>query len=402
VIAPKKVARFTWDAEVEKWEHTQNLRLSKVIGTEKQRINALNTAADIYTINRENVVWLVEYYGKDWPFDMVVIDESSSFKSHQSRRFKELRKVRPLIRRIVELTGTPAPNSYMDLWAQIYLLDRGQRLGKTITAYRERYFEPDKRNGHVVFSWKLKEGAKESIHKAIEDICVSMKAEDWLDLPERIDNIIEVHMDDKSKALYKQMERDLLLPYTDGDVVANQAADLSNKLLQMANGAVYDENKAVRVVHDEKLDALEEIIEAANGKPILVFYWYKHDFERLKKRFPYARTLDTEEDMKAWNRGEITLLLGHPASMGHGLNLQYGGNLIVWFGLTWSLELYEQANARLVGARQVFESAIVHHLVTKGTMDERVIVALQNKAVGQDALMAAVKARIEELKEAYK
>jgi SNF2 family DNA or RNA helicase len=400
VIAPLRVAKYTWAEEIAKWEHTKYLRLAKVLGPEKDRLAALASRADIYVINRENVVWLVEYYGKDWPFDMVVIDESSSFKSHKAQRFKALRKVRPLIKRIVELTGTPAPNNLLDLWPQLYLLDRGERLGKTISGFRERYFEPDQRDGHTIFSWKLKDGADNAIYAKIEDICVSMKAKDWLSLPERISNIIRVPLSDSVKKLYKQMERDLLLPYADGDIVANTAAVLSNKLLQMANGAVYDENKEVRKLHDAKLDALEDIIEAANGNPVLVFYWYKHDRERLQKRFPQYRTLERAEDITEWNAGKIPLLLAHPASAGHGLNLQAGGNTIVWFGLTWSLELYEQANARLDRQGQT-KRVIVHHLVAEGTIDERVAQAIEQKAQGQDALMEAVKARIKELREIY-
>ncbi|MDR3565555.1 MAG: DEAD/DEAH box helicase [Negativicutes bacterium] len=404
VIAPLRVAQYTWSDEIEKWDHTSYLKLAKVLGTEKQRIAALKSKANIWVINRENVTWLVKYFGSKWPFDMVVIDESSSFKSHKAQRFKALRKVRPLIKRIVELTGTPAPNNLLDIWPQIYLLDRGERLGKTITGYRERYFEPDKRDGHIVFSWRLKPGAEEAIYAKIADICVSMKAEDWLSLPPRIDNIVKVQLEPTVKKLYKQLERDLLLPFAGGDVVAGQAADLSNKLLQMANGAIYDENKSVRVIHDAKLDALEDIIESANGNPVMVFYWYKHDLTRLKKRFPHARTLDKTQDVKAWNYGEIPLLLVHPASAGHGLNLQAGGNIIVWFGLTWSLELYEQANARLDRQGQT-KSVIVHHLVAVGTVDELVLKALKNKATGQNALMAAVRSRIQEvqlIKEAYR
>ncbi len=396
VIAPLRVAKYTWSDEIEKWDHTSYLKLSKVLGTEKQRIAALKAKADIWVINRENLTWLVNYYGSRWPFDMVIIDESSSFKSHKAQRFKALRKVRPLIRRIVELTGTPAPNNLLDLWPQVYLLDRGERLGKTITGYRERYFEPDKRDGHIVYSWRLKPGAEEAIYGKIADICVSMKAKDWLSLPPRINNVVKVQLEPGVKKLYRQLEKDLLLPFAGGDVVAGQAADLSNKLLQMANGAVYDENKAVRIIHDAKLDALEDVIESANGNPVMVFYWYKHDLARLKKRFPHARTLDNTRDVKAWNSGEIPLLLVHPASAGHGLNLQAGGNIIVWFGLTWSLELYEQANARLDRQGQT-KSVIVHHLVAAGTIDEVVLKALQNKATGQDALMAAVRSRIREV-----
>jgi SNF2 family DNA or RNA helicase len=398
VIAPLRVAKYTWAEEIAKWDHTKYLKLAKVLGPEKVRLAALNSQADIYVINRENVVWLVDHYGKDWPFDMVVIDESSSFKSHQAQRFKALRKVRPLIKRIVELTGTPAPNNLLDLWPQIYLLDRGERLGKTITGFRERYFEPDQRDGHTIFSWRLKDGADKAIYKKIEDICVSMKAADWLKMPEKISNIVKVPLSDTVRILYKQLERELLIPYTEGDVVANTAAVLSNKLLQLANGAVYDENKAIRIIHNEKLDALDDIIESANGNPALVFYWYKHDYDRLKERFPAARSLDNPQDIEDWNKGKIPLLLAHPASAGHGLNLQAGGNTIVWFGLTWSLELYEQANARLYRQGQK-NGVIVHHLVAEGTVDEDVMRALEGKAVGQDALMQAVKARIKEIQE---
>lgn len=402
IIAPLRVAKFTWEEEIAKWDHTSYLRLSKVLGSQRQRIAALNKRADIYVINRENVQWLVRYYGAKWPFDMVVLDESSSFKDHSSQRFKALRKVRPLINRIVALTGTPAPNTLLDLWSQVYLLDRGERLGRTITGYRERYFEPDKwdrSNSRIVYKWRLKPRADEAIYSRIEDICVSMKAKDWLTLPERVTNIIKVPLPEQVQKSYKQLERELLLPYADGDVVAGTAAVLSNKLLQMASGAVYDENKAVRVLHDAKLEALEDVIEAASGNPVLVFYWYQHDLDRLKKRFPKARCLDNTEDIAAWNRGEIPLLLVHPASAGHGLNLQAGGNIIIWFSLTWSLELYEQANARLDRQGQK-KSVIAHHLVAAGTMDELVMKALEKKMVGQNALMEAVKARIQEFKKA--
>ncbi|MBP2653338.1 MAG: chromatin-remodeling complex subunit snf22 complex subunit snf22 [Firmicutes bacterium] len=396
VIAPLRVAKYTWATEAAKWDHTKYLTIAKVLGPEKQRLVALKSNADIYVINRENVPWLVELYGSAWPFDMVAIDESSSFKSHKAHRFKALRKVRPLVKRIVELTGTPAPNNLLDLWPQIYLLDRGERLGRTITGFRERYFNPGKRDGHIVFNWELKADADKAIYSKIDDICVSMKAKDWLTLPERINNVIKIPLSDPVKKMYKQMERDLLLPHVEGDIVANTAAVLSNKLLQMANGAAYDEHGAVRILHNAKLEALEDIIEAANGNPVLVFYWYKHDIERIRKQFPEARTLDKTEDMEDWNAGKIPLLLAHPASAGHGLNLQAGGNIIVWFGLTWSLELYEQANARLDRQGQT-KSVIVHHLVAEGTIDEKVMLAIENKACGQNALMEAVKARIREI-----
>lgn len=392
-----RVAEDTWTKETEKWNHTKYLRVAKVLGHRHKRIKALNSKSDIYVINRENVEWLVKYYGSKWPFDMVIIDELSSFKASKAKRFRALRKVRPLIKRIVGLTGTPSPNGLMDLWAQVYLLDRGERLGKTVTGYRDRYFHPDKRSQHLVYSWKLKPGAEESIHNKLSDICVSMSAKDWLELPDRIDNVINVRLPQKVKTLYRQLERDLLLELADGDITANTAAVLSNKLLQMANGAVYDENGKARVLHDEKLNALEDVLEAANQKPVLVFYSYQHDLLRLKERIPKARTLDTTKDITDWNDGKIPVLLAHPASAGHGLNLQAGGNIIVWFGLTWSLEQYQQANARLHRQGQQ-NNVIVHHLVAEGTVDEDVMLALKNKAVGQDALLQAVKARIESIK----
>ncbi|MCY7923984.1 DEAD/DEAH box helicase [Bacillus spizizenii] len=396
VIAPLRVAEDTWSRETEKWDHTSHLKVSKVLGPESSRIMALDTKADIYVINRENVEWLVNFYGKEWPFDMVVIDELSSFKSSKAKRFRALKKVRPFIKRIVGLTGTPAPNSLIDLWPQMYLLDQGERLGKTVTSYREKYFQPDQRNRTVIYSWKLREGAEEAIHKKVSDICISMQARDWLELPERIDNVVKVRMPDKIKAKYEQLEKDLLLPFLDGDVVADTAAVLSNKLLQLANGAVYDENGEIQKLHDEKLNALEDIVEAANGKPILVFYSYKHDLERIQQKFKKAKTLDSSKEIADWNKGKIEMLLAHPASTGHGLNLQDGGHIIVWFGMTWSLELYQQANARLDRQGQK-HSVIVNHLVTEGTVDEDVMRALEGKAVGQNALMEAVKARLEKL-----
>lgn len=400
VIAPLRVAEDTWSRETEKWDHTKYLKVSKVLGPVNRRIEALRAQADIYVINRENVEWLVDHYKKGWPFDMVVIDELSSFKSSKAKRFRALRKVRPYIKRIVGLTGTPAPNSLIDLWPQLYLLDGGDRLEKTMTAYRDRYFKPGRRDPsrHIVFSWDLLPGAEEAIHKRISDICISMQARDWLQLPERIDNIVPVTLSEKTKAHYKQLERDLLLPMADSDVVADTAAVLSNKLLQLANGAVYDEHGAVQEIHDEKLSALEDVMEAANGKPVLVFYAYKHDLSRIQAKFKEAKTLESSRDIEEWNNGRIPMLLAHPASAGHGLNLQAGGHIIVWFGLTWSLELYQQANARLDRQGQT-ESVIVHHLVARGTIDEDVMRALEGKAAGQDALLEAVKARIERYRE---
>lgn len=394
VIAPLKVAEDTWSCETEKWDHLKYLRISKVLGTEQERKAALNTAADIYVINRENTEWLVNHYGKKWPFDFVIVDELSSFKSPKARRFRALRKVRPLIKRIIGLTGTPAPNGLIDLWPQIYLLDQGERLGKTLTGYRERYFQPGKRNKMIVYEWKPKPGADEAIHNKLSDLCVSMRSRDWLEMPERIDNVISVTLPPKARERYEQLERHLLLPLTGGDVVANTAAVLVNKLLQMANGAVYDEYGQAHELHTAKLEALDDITEVTNGKPILVFYNYRHDLVRLKAKYPKARTLETPEDIKDWNKGRIAMLLAHPASAGHGLNLQAGGHIIVWFSLIWSLELYQQANARLDRQGQL-EKVIVHHLVAKGTVDENVMAVLKNKTVGQDALLEAVKARIE-------
>ncbi len=393
-----RVAEDTWSREAGKWDHLRYLRISKVLGTEKERIEALNRPADIYVINRENTEWLVNYYGRKWPFDLVIVDELSSFKSPKARRFRALRKVRPLIKRIVGLTGTPAPNGLIDLWAQVYLLDQGERLGKTITGYRERYFVPDKRNRTTIFSWAPKPGAEEAIHKKLSDLCISMRAEDWLELPERIDNLVMVKLPPKAWMQYEQLERDLLLPLAGGDVVANTAAGLSNKLLQMSNGAVYDENGTAKVFHNAKLEALDDIIEAAGGKPVLVFYAYRHDLARLKDHLAGLgpRTLESSADIEDWNAGRIPVLLAHPGSAGHGLNLQDGGNIIVWFGMTWNLEFYMQAVKRLHRQGQK-NSVIVHHLVAEGTIDEDVMAALGSKARTQDALLEAVKARIERL-----
>lgn len=400
VIAPKRVAEDTWSRETQKWEHTRHLKTAKALGTAKQRKAALESQADIYVINRENVEWLVNHYGKDWPFDMVIIDELSSFKSSKAKRFRALRKVRPFIKRIIGLTGTPAPNGLIDLWPQLYLLDQGERLGKTVTGYRDQYFEPGRRDPRrgIVFEWKPKAGVEEAIYEKISDICISMQAKDYLQLPERVNNVIPVRLPAEARAKYEQLEKDLLLEFKESDVVADTAAVLSNKLLQMANGAVYDEDKAVKHIHDAKLDALEDVIEAANGKPVLVYYAYRHDRDRIKAKFKNARFLDTEKDIADWNDGKVELLLAHPASAGHGLNLQTGGHIIVWFGLTWSLELYQQGNARLDRQGQQY-SVVVHHLVAEGTIDEDVMKAIEGKAVGQDALLEAVKARIREHRE---
>lgn len=395
VIAPLRVARDTWTTECEKWQQLNHLRIARVLGSEKERITALNEKADIYVINRENVAWLVKYYEKrHFPFDMLVIDELSSFKSPSAERFKALRKIRPHIKRVVGLTGTPAPNGLMDLWSQVYLLDRGERLGRTLGSYRDQYFVPDKRNQNVIFTYKPKENAEAEIYNKLSDICVSMKAGDYLKMPDRIDNYIEVSLSEKEAELYRKLEREMLLPLKDGDIMAINAATLAGKLLQMANGAVYDENKEVKVIHNRKLEALEDLIEASNGKPVLVFYGYRHDRDRIKERFgEAARELLTSKDITSWNAGEIKIAVTHPASTGHGLNLQAGGSTIVWFGLTWSLELYEQANARLWRQGQT-DTVVVHHIIAKGTVDEQVIGAIKLKSGGQQLLMEAIKARL--------
>ena len=399
VIAPLRVAEDTWGTEVEKWDHLKHLRISKVLGKEKERISALNQKADIYVINRENVEWLVNKCFSSWMFDMVVIDELSSFKSPKAQRFKALRKVRPYFKRIVGLTGTPAPNSLIDLWPQVYLLDGGKRLGKTITSYRQQYFTRGQMNGHIVYNYNLKPGSDEIIHSRISDICISMMAKDYLDLPERIDNKIEINISDSTKKKYKQLEKDLVIELGENDITAANAAVLTNKLLQMANGAIYSEDKTVVEIHEEKLKALLEVIEAANGKPVLVFYSFQHDYDRITKflnRNGYKpRKLNDSSDIKAWNDSKINILLLHPASAGHGLNLQYGGSTIVWFGLPWSLELYQQANARLHRQGQK-EVVVINHLIAKGTVDEDVIKALGNKEVNQNVLLEAVKARLKE------
>lgn len=391
VIAPKRVAEDTWPKELAKWEHLTGLTSSLVLGSAAERKAALQRKAFLYIINRENVAWLVKNHY--WDFDMVVIDELSSFKSNKAERFKAMKKVRPMVTRIVGLTGTPAPNTLLDLWPQMYLMDMGQRLGRFIGGFRDRFFLPDKRNREIVYSYKPREGAEDAIYALISDICISMKAADYLDMPERIDNRIEVSMSPKERKLYNDFQKDMVLSIGDEELDAANAAALSNKLLQMANGAVYGEDKKVIPIHDRKLDALEDLVEAANGKPLLVAYWYKHDLQRIKARFKNARCIDTAKDIDDWNAGQIPLALIHPASAGHGLNLQDGGCTIVWFGLTWSLELYQQLNARLWRQGQK-HTVVIHHIVTKGTHDEDVMRALENKDTRQSALIEAVRARI--------
>lgn len=392
LIAPKKVAESTWSQEACKWEQTRNLRISQVLGSAKDREQALQADADIYVMNRENVIWLCDKYkGKPLPFDMLVIDESSSFKNPQAKRFKALK--RHTFDRVVLLTGTPAPNTLMDLWPQIYLLDKGKRLGRTITEYRRRYFRPDKTNGHVVFSYALNPGADSQIYGRITDICMSLKAKDYLTLPDRIDNVIEVVMSDSEKEKYKTMEKEHVLGLgQENEISALNAASVANKLLQMANGYVYDDEGNLVHIHDQKIDRLKELVDVNEGKPMLVFYNYKHDLAAIKDAFPKATELTDDNDVADWNKGNIQMLLAHPASAGYGLNLQAGGHIIVWYGLTWSLEQYQQANARLHRQGQT-EPVIVHHLVTKGTMDEQVMRSLSRKEESQDALLEAIKYR---------
>ena len=390
VVAPKRVAENTWPTELKKWEHLDGLTWSLVLGSEKDRRAALQRRAKIYIINRENVTWLVDNYR--WDFDTLVIDELSSFKSSKAQRFRALKRVRPRINRVIGLTGTPQPNGLLDLWPQMYLLDMGQRLGRFVGGYRERFFLPDKRNREVIYSYKPKEGAEEKIYELISDICISMKATDYLKMPELVSTQVEVKMSAKERKLYEDFERDMVLHLKDGDLDAVNAAALSGKLVQMANGAVYGENRKVHHIHDRKLDALEDIIEAANGKPLLVAYWYKHDLERIRQRFE-VRTIDTPKDIADWNEGKIPVALIHPASAGHGLNLQDGGSTIVWFGLTWSLELYQQLNARLWRQGQK-HTVVIQHIVAAGTHDEDIMNALEKKDMSQTALIAAVKARI--------
>lgn len=391
VIAPKRVAADTWPKELTKWEHLKGLDASLVMGTQAEREAALRRKTFLYIINRENVSWLVENHR--WDFDMVVIDELSSFKSNQAQRFKALKKVRPLVSRMVGLTGTPAPNSLLDLWPQMYLMDMGQRLGRFIGGFRERFFTPDKRSREIIYSYKPREGAEKAIYDLISDICISMKAVDYLDMPELIMNRVEVSMDSREQKIYDDFQRDMVVNLHGEELDAVNAAVLSGKLLQMANGAVYGENHKVLRIHDRKLDALEDLVEAANGKPLLVAYWYEHDLQRIKARFKTARCIDTTKDIDDWNAGRIPLALIHPASAGHGLNLQDGGCTIVWFGLTWSLELYQQLNARLWRQGQK-HTVVIHHIVTKGTHDEDVLRALECKDTRQTALIDAVRARI--------
>ena len=394
VIAPLRVARDTWPAEIEKWDHLHNLTYAVAVGSEKQRMEALNQQTDIHIINRENIPWLIEKSGLPFDFDMVVIDELSSFKNHQARRFRALMKVRSRIKRIVGLTGTPSANGLMDLWAEYRLLDFGERLGRYISRYRLQYFRPDRCNGPIVYSYKALPGAEEQIYNRISDITVSMKSTDYLDMPQKIINEVTVRLDAKERKLYDTMKKNLVVSLRDREIDAANAAALSNKLIQMADGAVYDSDGKHWSIHDRKLDALEDLIESANGKPLLVSYWFRHDLERIQERFPDARELKSHEDFTAWNEGRIPVALIHPASAGHGLNLQAGGSTIVWFTLTWSLELYEQLNARLWRQGQTSETVVIHHIIAENTIDENIMRALRTKDKTQSALIDAVKVNL--------
>lgn len=392
VIAPLRVARDTWPAEIEKWEHLTGLTYSVAIGTEAERLAALRSPAHLYLINRENVDWLITKSGIPFDFDMVVIDELSSFKSHVSKRFKSLLKVRPAVKRMVGLTGTPSSNGLMDLWAEFRILDMGQRLGRYITHYRNNFFVPDKRNQQMIFSYKPRAGAEDAIYRLISDITISMKSADFLKMPECIINEVPVALSEKEWSVYQALQEDMVVDLKDEEIDAVNAAALSGKLLQMANGAVYNEEKEVIRIHDRKLDALEDLIEGANGKPVLVAYWYNHDLQRIKERFS-VREIKTSQDIKDWNNGEIPVAVIHPASAGHGLNIQFGGSTIIWFGLTWSLELYQQTNARLWRQGQN-NTVVIHHIIAKDTIDEDVMKALRKKEKIQSALIDSVKARI--------
>lgn len=402
VIAPKKVAEGTWSKEAAKWDHLKLLRISLVLGSQTKRIRALNTPADIYVINRENVQWLVDYYRNAWPFDTVVADEFSSFKNPRAKRFKALSWVRPHIKRFIGLTGTPAPNGLLDLWALIFLLDGGKRLGTKFEGYRERYFEPDQRDRDRVFSYVPKPGAEEAIQNLIGDICISMKAEDYIELPGVIYNTVPVVLDSKAQKAYEKLEREMLLKVDEKTIDAGSAAVLTNKLLQLCNGAVYDEDRNVVEVHNNKIEAFLELIEGLNGKPALIFYNYQHDLARIKKALNGSglriRELKGPQDETDWNNRQIEVLLAHPSSSAYGLNLQEGGNHVIWFGQNWNLELYQQANKRLPRPGQK-EKVIIHHLVVVGGRDEDVMAALEGKGATQASLMESLKVRIEKIKE---
>lgn len=393
VVAPLRVARDTWPAEIAKWEHLQHLTYAVCVGTPKGRRAALMAGADITIINRENLGWLIDSSGFDFDYDMVVIDELSSFKNHKSKRFQSLMKVRPKVKRIIGLTGTPSSNGLMDLWAEFKLLDFGERLGRFITHYRNNYFIPDKRNGEIIYSYKPMAYAEDAIYRRISDITISMKSTDHLQMPELITSQYEVQLSEEEEKRYEELKADFILELPEGEITAANAASLTGKLSQLANGAIYDDNGNIIEFHDRKLDALEDLIEAANGKPLLVAYWFKHDLQRIKKRFD-VREIKSSKDITDWNNGDIPVAVIHPASAGHGLNLQAGGSTLIWFGLTWSLELYQQTNARLWRQGQTSGTVVIEHIITKGTIDERILKALSLKEVTQNALIDAVKANL--------
>lgn len=393
VVAPLRVARDTWPAEIAKWEHLQHLTYAICVGTPKERRMALLSGADITIINRENLGWLIDSSGFDFNYDMVVIDELSSFKNHKSKRFQSLMKVRPKVKRIIGLTGTPSSNGLMDLWAEFKLLDFGERLGRFITHYRNNYFIPDKRNGEIIYSYKPMPYAEDAIYRRISDITISMKSTDHLQMPKLITSQYEVQLSEGETQRYEELKADFILELPEGEITAANAASLTGKLSQLANGAIYDDDGNIIEFHDRKLDALEDLIEAANGKPLLVAYWFKHDLQRIKKRFN-VREIKSSKDITDWNNGDIPVAVIHPASAGHGLNLQAGGSILIWFGLTWSLELYQQTNARLWRQGQTSGTVVIEHIITKGTIDERILKALSLKEVTQNALIDAVKANL--------
>ena len=402
VIAPLRVAKTTWTDEWRKWDHLHKLVLCKVLGSAPQRKKKLaNKNADIYIINRENVPWLVEYLGKDWFFDMVVIDELTSFKNRTTKRWKAIRKVRSSLKKVVGLTGTPIANGLLDLWAQVWLLDQGESLGKSFSKYREAYFDPDQRNKEIIYSWKPRPGSLRVIQQKVQDVCISMKSEDWLDLPDILYNRINVELDDASWSVYDQFERERLVPFLNADIEAGSAAAVTTKLLQMTGGACYDDQGGFQIINSHKLDALEDIVEVMYGNPILVYYHFQHELARLQERFPQAVRLKDEKDIERWNESEIPIMLAHPASAGHGLNLQFGGSTIVWYTLTYSLEYYQQANARLHRHGQK-NKVMIHHLTVRDSIDDAVIDALNNKDHNQEALLAALKYRVQKISDRTK
>jgi len=396
IIAPLKTAEETWPVELAEWEHLSGLEYSLVLGSEKARVAALNKRVDLYITNRDNIVWLVNYYKKNWPFEMVVFDELSSFKSSKSLRFRAMKKVRPFIKRVVGLTGTPTPNGLLDLWSQVYLLDQGEALGKTLTGYRDKYFIPDKRNATTIFSWKLKPFAEEEIYEKLKTCCISMNSTDYLNLPERLYIKHEVTLPEKVKKQYKHLEREMLLPFANGDIDAGSAGILVNKLMQLCGGAVYDENHNVKEFHDKKLEKLEQLIEEANGQSVLIFYAYQHERDRILKRFPQTVEVKENGAISKWNAGEIPILLAHPASAGHGLNLQKGGHIVIWYNWTHNLEWYQQANKRLHRPGQK-EIVLVHHIGIKDGLDLQILDSvLTGKANAQEYLLKALRAKIQE------